>query len=142
MVCMRRHPALEALSRDHHHALVVAQRLRRATADTAEDAREGFLKFWAAEGSTHFREEEEVLLPVCAEFIDPEHHLIAKVLTDHVWIRRLARRVRLSPDPELLAELGERLEQHVRLEERELFVLIEQAVPEEALVELAELLRS
>lgn len=29
---MKRHPALAPLSRDHHHELVIAQRLRRATA--------------------------------------------------------------------------------------------------------------
>ena len=31
---MKRHPALVPLSREHHHALVIAQRLRRATVET------------------------------------------------------------------------------------------------------------
>jgi hypothetical protein len=34
---MKRHPALAPLSRHHHHALVIAQRLRRATTQTAPD---------------------------------------------------------------------------------------------------------
>ncbi|MGH2928070.1 MAG: hemerythrin domain-containing protein, partial [Solirubrobacteraceae bacterium] len=62
---MKRHPAIAALSRDHHHALVVAQRLRRATDDDGSDARarETFLEYWRADGAQHFREEEEILLP-------------------------------------------------------------------------------
>lgn len=60
---MKRHPALESLSRDHHHALVVAQRLKRPTDSTAADARAAFLQYWQADGREHFREEEEVLLP-------------------------------------------------------------------------------
>ncbi|HEY5343288.1 MAG TPA: hypothetical protein VIJ66_06465 [Solirubrobacteraceae bacterium] len=31
---MKRHPALVPLSRDHHHALVIARSLRHATAET------------------------------------------------------------------------------------------------------------
>ena len=60
---MKRHPALESLSGDHHHALVVAQRLKRPTDSTAADARAAFLQYWQADGREHFREEEEVLLP-------------------------------------------------------------------------------
>ena len=41
---------------------------------------------------------------------------------------------------ELLHALGTRLEQHVRREERELFPLIEQSVPENELLRLASLL--
>jgi hypothetical protein len=47
---MKRHSALTALSRDHQHALAVAQRLRRATPDNADEAAAGFRAFWEAEG--------------------------------------------------------------------------------------------
>jgi hypothetical protein len=54
------------------------------------------------------------------------------VLTDHVRIRHLAGRLNNSDETqlELLHELGTRVERHVRVEERELFPLIERAVPE------------
>lgn len=141
---MRRHPALQQLSRDHHHALVVAQRLKRATGSTADEARVDFLAYWDPEGREHFREEEEILLPTCAGFIDPEHQLIAKVLTDHVRIRRLAGALAAGPPGELstLHELGQQLEQHIRREERELFPLIESSLPEDELRRLVELLAS
>jgi len=40
---MKRHRVLQPLSRDHHVALVAAQRLRRATPDGAAAARDAFL---------------------------------------------------------------------------------------------------
>jgi hypothetical protein len=40
---MKRNEALTSLSRDHHQALVIAQRLRRATAESASSARDAIL---------------------------------------------------------------------------------------------------
>ena len=137
-VAVKRHPALEQLSRDHHVALVAAERLKRATEQNAEEARSAFLRYWQSDGREHFREEEEVLLPAFARFADPGVPIIARALIDHVRIRRLALDVAGdSPDLELLRTLGMRLEQHVRREERELFPLIEQVVPESELLGLA-----
>ncbi len=129
---MRRHPALEELSRDHHHALVVAQRLKRASDTTGIEARDRFVAFWESEGQAHFREEEEILLPACAGVIDPEEPIVLKVLSDHVRIRRLAHTVTGAERPDLRAlhELGIQLGDHVRREERELFPLIERSLPD------------
>jgi hemerythrin-like domain-containing protein len=137
---MKRSAALQQLSRDHHHALVVAQRLKRADSRSAREARETFSAYWRTDGRKHFREEEEILLPTCAGFIDAAHPLIAAVLTDHVRIRHLAAGLEGLEDPALpaLHELGLELEQHVRREERELFALIEEALPDSVLGELVE----
>lgn len=138
---MKRHDALAALSRDHHHALVVAQRLTRADEATAASARDTFLEYWRADGERHFREEEVVLLPAYAGFGDPEEPVVARVLVDHVRIRRLAHEL-ASDGPNLhrLHTLGEQLSAHVRREERELFPLIEQALPEDELAQLVHVL--
>jgi hypothetical protein len=135
---VKRHPALEQLSRDHHHALVVAQALKRADDASAAIARDRFLAYWRSDGRDHFREEEEILLPGCAGFIDAGHPLIARVLTDHVRIRHLADRLASDDDTPLdvLHDLGQRLERHVRLEDRELFPLIEDSLPEPELLHL------
>lgn len=105
---VKRHAALEHLSRDHHPALVVAQRLKRATDATDTSARAGFVKYWEAEGRAHLREEEEILLPGCAGFVDPAEPIVAKVLTDHVRIRHLADAVGSIDRPglDVLHELG------------------------------------
>ncbi len=68
---MKRHPALAPLSRDHHHALVLARKLRRANAQDAADVSRAFLEHWMEEERLHFRLEEEVLLPAFAAYGDP-----------------------------------------------------------------------
>jgi iron-sulfur cluster repair protein YtfE (RIC family) len=138
---VKRHDALAGLSRDHHHALVVAQRLKRASERTAPEARDKFLEYWREDGQRHFREEEDILLPAYAGFGDPEEPVIARVLVEHVRIRRLAHEV-ASDNSSLLVlhALGEQLSAHVRREERELFPLIEQTLPEHELTRLVQTL--
>ena len=67
---MKRHEALEQLSRDHHQALFQAMRLKRADADSASDVLGDFLDFWFSVGNLHFRAEEEVLLPAYSAYAD------------------------------------------------------------------------
>ena len=136
---MRRAAALETLSRDHHLALVIAQKLRRATVDTAPTARRAFLSFWEPEGQDHLRSEEELLLPAFARHGDAGQDAVVRVLVEHVDLRRRAADLRSRPEPPLheLRKLGELLHQHVRHEERTLFRLIEQAMPEPELEALA-----
>jgi hemerythrin-like domain-containing protein len=89
----------------------------------------------------HFRLEEEVLLPAYAAHGDPDHPAVIRTLLDHIRIRRDVERLAAGADLELLHELGARLADHVKLEEQELFPLVEQTVPESALAELGERLR-
>jgi hemerythrin-like domain-containing protein len=135
---MKRHAALQPLSRDHHVALVVAQRLRRATDADVDAARDGFLSFWREHGAHHFRVEEDVLLPAFAVYGDPEDDSIVEMLLDHVRIRAAALRLERDPSPPLdaLHELGTALGRHVRLEERTVFPLIEQSMPADAIEQL------
>jgi hemerythrin-like domain-containing protein len=137
---VKRHAALQPLSRDHHVALVAAQRLRRASDADAVGARAAFLEFWTAHGAHHFRVEEDVLLPAFAAHGDPEAPCVVRMLVDHVRIREQAQRLQREPAPrvEALHALGTALERHVRLEEREVFPLIEEALPPEAADALVE----
>jgi hemerythrin-like domain-containing protein len=139
---MKRSTALIPLSRDHHHALVIAARLTRATPETAAAAREAFLEYWEQAGRRHFREEEEILLPAYAAHGDPHHQTVARVLCEHVDIRARADALARAPEPavDALQDLGSALATHVRLEERGLFPLIEQTLPEADLERLAALL--
>ena len=134
---MKRSPELQPLSRDHHQALFAALRLRRADADSAEAAAEVFLDFWREHGRRHFQLEEEVLLPA---FVlgggDPTDALVARVLVDHIEIRARARRLKEESRLPALHDLGERLAAHVRLEEDQLFPLIERTLSHDALAAL------
>lgn len=136
---MRRSEALAILSRDHHQALVVAQKLRRADELSAAAARARFLEYWEDEGRRHFQLEEEQLLPAYAVYGHARHPLVLQVLGDHVEIRARAAQLAAAPAAEVdtLHELGSELAAHVRLEERQLFPLIEQAIPGGELLELA-----
>jgi hypothetical protein len=136
---MKRDAALVSLSHGHHQALVVAQKLRRADVPSAAEARAAFAGFWPVAGRTHFRLEEEVLLPAFAAHGDPHHPLVARVLCDHVEIRQRAEVVLDAEDAGVadLHALGGLLADHVRLEERELFPLIELAMPANALAIVA-----
>jgi hypothetical protein len=63
---------------------------------------------------------------------------IVRVLTEHVDLRRRGQdlETRSHPDPAALRELGDRLERHIRFEERELFPMIEAALPDDELSQL------
>jgi hemerythrin-like domain-containing protein len=138
---MKRHPALVPLSRDHHHALVIAQRLRRVTAETATETAGAFLSHWNAEEKLHFRIEEELLLPAYAAHGECDHPAIIRMLLDHMLIRRDAVRLAGMPSLELLHDLGARLADHVQLEEHEVFPLIEATIPEPDLQVLGDRMR-
>jgi hemerythrin-like domain-containing protein len=137
---MKRAPALQELSRDHLKALLIAKRMREA--DELETAAEAFTAFWNAE-SHHFRLEEEILLPHWAADAAVDHDAIVRMLDDHLAIRRDALRLaeeRLTLEE--LRELGARLHDHVRFEERELFPAIERSLDDASLDRLGAALDS
>ena len=138
---MKRSEALAPLSHQHHQGLFVALRLKRADSATAVEARRAFLAFWESDGREHFRIEEEVLLPAYARHGAHDHPAVVQVLTDHVDLRRRAWDLAAvdRPEPEMLHQLGDRLERHIRHEERVLFPLIEEALPDD---ELARVMRA
>ena len=135
---MKRSEALKVLSHQHHQGLFAALQLKRARHDNAEEARQAFLYFYQREGARHFRAEEELLLPAYARHTKPDRPEIVRVLTEHVDLRRRGQDLDASAGvaPEALRELGERLECHIRFEERELFPMIEAALPDDEVVRL------
>ena len=135
---MKRSEALKVLSHQHHQGLFAALQLKRASTETACEARSAFLDFYERHGAHHFSIEEELLLPAYARHTACDRPEVVRVLTEHVELRRRGQDLRTSadPDPSALRELGERLERHIRFEERELFPLIEAALPDDELAQL------
>ena len=82
-------------------------------------------------------------MPVTARHgVNVTREAVVEMLEDHALIRGLV--MRLSDEvvggtvrAETLRELGERLEAHIRLEERVVFPYLEESLPESALEELA-----
>ena len=77
-----------------------------------------------------------------AEFGDAHHPLVARTLCEHVAIRQQAQALALAPEAGArgLRDLGAQLAHHIRGEERELFPLIEDTLPDAELHALARLL--
>ncbi|MFC0015175.1 MULTISPECIES: hemerythrin domain-containing protein [Allobacillus] len=134
---MKRHEGLIPLSHHHHHALVVSKSLKEIGTGKSDKTYKVILRelidFWEKDGNEHFRDEEEVLIPLYLRFEnEPDIDLIKKVLYQHAEIRGMIAAIRNNQqaDHEQLNLLGYLLEEHVRLEERELFPIIEKAVPD------------
>lgn len=139
---IKRHVALQPLSRHHMEALYLGVKLRRAgtekSALTTEELVHEVKSFWDPDGERHFREEEEILLPTYAKYGDIKQEIIVDMLLEHVKIRSLVRTVTTEAvDVETLHALGELLETHIRKEERIIFPMIEKALPEDVLQEMA-----
>jgi hemerythrin-like domain-containing protein len=135
---MKRSAALAPLSRDHHHALNAALRLRRASADDLEAAADAFRAFFEGHGRRHFEVEEDLLLPALPGDGEWES-AAARVRADHADLRAEAAALADPATADRLAlahRLGDRLDRHVRFEERELFGMLEARLPDYELARL------
>ena len=139
---MRRHESLIPFTHDHHHVLARARRLRLA-ADSGDGeeqraAAEEFVEFFQDDSLLHFREEEETLFPLVIDRADAPIDLLSRLLLEHVRMHRLVARLEAeiaegAIAPQTLKAIGELLAAHIRVEESELFPLMEQMVNEEDL---------
>ncbi len=124
---MKRAAALRPLSREHQGALAVAKRLSDSEDRGAATA--ALLEFWRGDGRRHFRIEEEVLLPGWALAAEVDRAGVERMLREHLEIRRQVLRAEAGEiDLAELQALGRLLHDHVRFEERELFVAVEAAL--------------
>ncbi len=150
---MKRHPGLHPLSQHHHFALVQALEMRRATqapvarrASAVRNAAQKFLRFWQKTGQQHFREEEEVLLPVYARWVRlDQDSAVMRMLAEHAAIRAQVQELEMAlensaelgpPMEKTVAMLARALHDHVRFEENEVFPRIEKALGEADLLVL------
>jgi hypothetical protein len=139
---MKRSAELAPLSRDHHIALEVALRLRRATPETLEQAVERFLDFWNQQGRHHFVIEERLVLPALSDDDAEWSAATRRVRDEHAEIRDRAAALPGASSLDAARGLGELLGAHVRYEERQLFPLLEARLPQEALAALGRALIS
>jgi hypothetical protein len=118
---MNRAPELIPLSQEHHQALFVALQLRRATPATLDATLVALREFWAGGGAAHFEAEEAWFVPDLTD-APGWKDAVARMLHEHTELRA---RIAVVDDVAGAVELGERLRDHVRFEERELFGMVE-----------------
>jgi hemerythrin-like domain-containing protein len=152
---MKRHPTLHPLSEHHHHALVQALEIARAAKLDGPErhlrlrrAAQSLLHFWEAAGRTHFREEEDLLLPALARHVRIDQEpAVMRMLADHAQIRAALQDLALAlaenrGDETSAIQLGQLLHDHVRLEEDIVFPRVESLLSESEMAALKPLLTS
>lgn len=119
---IKRHSALQEVSRDHHHGLLLCWKIRTGLSKNIQTERIKTYVDWFYETYLvpHFIMEETYIFPILGK----DHPWIKKVLAEH---RRLNRLFSTSTvDIKTLGQIEETLEQHIRFEERQLFNHVQQ----------------
>ena len=140
---MKRSAALTLLSEDHHHALLIASVLSRASAATARSSAMLFADFITEHEAQHFALEESILLPALPAGVR-EQELAARVRADHRYLLDAAHELGAGAEPSVaaLTRVGTRLRGHVQLEERELFPYLEDSLDPAILERIGAALRA
>jgi|SRR5690606_22206529 len=133
---MKRDARLQGLSSDHHQALVLAREIRLALEDGRADAALAarVVEMFDREIEPHFLIEDEVLLPALRDAGASE--FVTRTEEDHAFLRASVAKMR-EQERAVLAAFAQRLFEHVRFEEAELFPRCEQVLPDDVLKEVA-----
>lgn len=125
---MKRNQALIPLTHDHHHVLAMIRRSRAAlrSEQGAAKAVEKLAEFYEAEMISHFREEEEQIFPLLVDEQGQIPDELARAMREHLQVHALMKQLRRLPSVPVLEELLDVMEEHVRLEEKKLFPLVEE----------------
>lgn len=126
---IKRHKALQPLSREHHHSLLLCWKIRTGFQKGADAKRMKRYTDWFLVNyiQPHFEAEEKYIFPI----LGMDHELVKKAMSQH---RRLYRLFSSGDDVEKsLSLIEEELEQHIRFEERVLFNEIQQVASVEDL---------
>ncbi|MCY4389908.1 MAG: hemerythrin domain-containing protein [Desulfurellaceae bacterium] len=137
----KRHPSLVPLSREHHHGLLLAFRIKhglpktRRPHDSPQEQAADTVHFFKSGLASHFAAETDILFPSIRAMQPQASALLDRLIQEHTAMRELVHHIaRQSPDgsqlTELLASFGTLLEQHIRCEERDLFPVYEAHVSE------------
>jgi len=126
-VTVKRHPALQPLSRDHLIALLHSYRLVQAASGNErfnlDTSIHDFKAAWKSEIAIHFADEERLFPELPISEIS-----LRRLFDEHKNVRALVLELHLNPNAAVAASLGETLEAHIRWEERTLFPEIETAL--------------
>ena len=132
---IKRHQAIVSFSRDHHFGLLLVWKIRQGLekAISTERISNYALFFFKEDLQKHFKEEEEMLF--CK--LPPADDLRKQAEVDHHAIYQLTTAIcENKNDAHLLNQLADKLENHIRFEERELFNHLQGNIAAEELEEI------
>ncbi|MBA5628374.1 hemerythrin domain-containing protein [Moheibacter lacus] len=126
---IKRHPALQQFSREHHFGLLLCWKIREGFRREIEAERMKKYTDWFFQThlKPHFEAEEKYMFTLLSD----EDKLKKRAIKEH---RRLERLFEENEDVKRsLSLIEEELEQHIRFEERSLFGEIQKVATEEEL---------
>ncbi len=129
---IKRHTSLKPLSHDHHHSLLLCWKIRTGFRKKIEIGRMKSYADWFYKNYLlpHFEVEEKYVFP----FLGNTHELVKRAWSEHQKLRRL-----FEGENDAVKSLGlieEKLEQHIRFEERVLFNEIQGIAPAKELEDM------
>lgn len=129
---IKRHEALKALSREHHHGLLLCWKIRQGMKreiplERIKDYTDWFKVHYL---DPHFEAEENFVFPVLGN----DHEKVKKALAEHRRLKRLFDEQETVE--KALHSIEEELDQHIRFEERDLFNEIQAVASAEELAEI------
>lgn len=117
---IKRHPAIVSFSKDHHFGLLLTWKIRQGLNKEINPERISnyVLFFFREDLAIHFKQEEELLFSK----LPADDVLRIQAEADHESIYALVAAIENKKnDGTLLHQLADKLESHIRFEERELF---------------------
>src|SRR5262245_61641594 len=124
---IKRCPALQPLSREHHEGLLFVWKIRQGLKNGTDTERlADFVRwYWRNHIRPHFFQEEKILMPLL-----PGNPLVIKMKDEHDQIRELVIDIDKNPARHDLQRIADLVDRHIRFEERELFQCLEESVSE------------
>lgn len=128
---MKRNINLIELSRDHHHGLLLGWKIKQGIKNNVDNGEiSSYIKHFAKQAlEPHFKQEEEDVLI----YLSDEDSLKKQVLEEHQEIFDLVAQLSVNSTIENLIVIAEKLEKHIRFEERLLFPHLENNLTEDKL---------
>jgi hemerythrin-like domain-containing protein len=133
---IKRHEAIASFSRDHHAGLLLIWKIRRGLLNSITPERIGdYVRyFYKADLEKHFRDEERLLF----DKLPPDDDLRKQAEADHQALYDLMADLENNrKNTDLLQKFADRLEQHIRFEERQLFNHLQDVLSQEELQAIA-----
>ncbi|UZR92847.1 hemerythrin domain-containing protein [Chondrinema litorale] len=125
---MRRHPKLTPVSRQHRKMLMLAQLLKKnapaykGLPTTPEGKVEYAIGIYVNLIEDHMEIEEKHIFPMAMKIDEQLEFLANELKEEHKVLKEKFLSLNpIDPNIELMNDLGERLEKHIRKEEREFF---------------------
>lgn len=138
---LKRHDALVPLSREHHQGLLLCWKIKQGFTKSIDPTRIKQYADWFFREHLvpHFAEEENVLFPILgnenATSTGLSAGLVERAVKEHRELESLF--ADNSNVEHTLRSISEKLDKHIRFEERELFEVIQRAATDEQLQALA-----